>query len=89
MVKGRQLKKLLKNRFVLILVGLLCIYLSFLGSSTTMTCNDVPMKPGEGCGAMSYEDKQLSADIFKYGLIVLGLILILYGVVAIGRKRKK
>ncbi|HEX6684420.1 MAG TPA: hypothetical protein VF062_16580 [Candidatus Limnocylindrales bacterium] len=83
------MKKILKNPFFLLLLGLLCIYLSFAGASDGVTCNDVPMKPGDTCGSLSYEDKQRSADIFKYGLIGLGLVLVLYGVVTITRKRKK
>jgi hypothetical protein len=79
-------KKLFKNPFFLILLGALAIYIAFKGTSDTVTCNGVEMKPTDMCGTLSYADKERSGNIFTYGMIALGIGLIVYSVLKIRKK---
>jgi hypothetical protein len=79
--------KLLTNPFVLIFVGLLCIYLAIRGTTGNVLCHGVEMHAGDMCGDLSYDDKVRSNSIFTYGLIGIGAALILGSVVTIRKKR--
>jgi hypothetical protein len=83
------MKKILKNPFFLILLGVLAIYIAFKGTSDVVTCNDVEMKPTDMCGTLSYADKERSGNIFTYGMIAVGIALIVGSVMNIRKKRKK
>jgi hypothetical protein len=82
-------KKILKNPFFLILLGLLAIYIAFQGTTDTVMCGDVEMQPTETCGTLSYADKQRSGAIFTYGMIGVGIALIVGSVLNIRKKWKK
>ena len=83
------MKKILKNPFFLILLGLLFIYIAFRGTTDTVMCDGVEMKPTDMCGTLSYADKERSGAIFTYGMIGVGIALILGSVMNIRKKRKK
>lgn len=83
------MKKLLKNPFFLVLLGALCIYLAFKGSTDKVLCQGVEMKPTDSCGTLSYTDKQRSAAIFTYGMIGVGVVLIVSSFLNIRKKWKK
>ena len=83
------MKKLLKNPFFLILLGALCIYIAFKGSTDKVMCGDVEMKPTDTCGSLSYADKERSGTIFTYGMIGVGIVLIVGSVMNVRKKRKK
>jgi len=80
-------KNLFKNPFFLIFAGALTIYLAFKGSSDKVLCDGVEMSQGDVCGTLSYEDKVRSAEIFTYGLIGLGVAVIVASVLTIRKKR--
>lgn len=83
------MKKILKNPFFLILLGLLFIYIAFAGTTDKVMCGEVEMKPTDTCGTLSYADKERSGAIFTYGLIGVGIVLIVGSVMSIRNKRKK
>jgi hypothetical protein len=82
-------KKILKNPFFLILLGALCLYIAFKGTTDVVMCNNVEMKPTDVCGTLSYADKERSGKIFTYGMIAVGVALIVGSVLNIRKKRKK
>jgi hypothetical protein len=88
-VKGLVLKNLFKNSYFLILVGILALYLAFTRSPESVSCKGVEMKPGDMCGDLTYEAKQRSNNIFTYGLIGVGAVLIIVSVRNIRKKGKK
>ena len=84
------MKKILKNPFFLILLGALCIYIAFKGTTGgKVMCNGIEMKPTGTCGTLSYADKERSGNIFTYGMIGVGVVLIVSSVLNIRKKRKK
>ena len=83
------MKKILKNPFFLILLGLLFIYIAFKGTTGTVMCDGAEMKPTDTCGTLSYADKERSSAIFTYGMIGVGIALIVGSVLNIRKKRKK
>lgn len=83
------MKKILKNPFFLILLGALCLYVAFKGSSGKVLCDGVEMKPTDTCGTLSYATKERSGNIFTFGMIGVGIALILGSVFNIRKKRKK
>lgn len=81
------MKKILKNPFFLILAGVAIVYIGFKGTSDTVMCNGVEMKPTDMCGTLSYADKERSGTIFTYGMIGGGIVLILASVMKIRKKK--
>ncbi len=83
--------KVLKNPYVLVLIGLLSLFLAFGGAPGQAVCNGAPMKPGDTCGNLTYAQKERGRQFMMWGLTGLGALLIFVGVrqISKGRKKKK
>lgn len=81
--------KFLTNPYVLIIIGVLCLILAYQDTNTAMLCDGAPMRPGDTCGDLTYEERQRGEDIVLWSLIGGGLLLILIGGTGISRRSKK
>ncbi len=80
---------MLKNPYVLVLIGLLSLFLAVGGTPDQAMCEGAPMKPGDTCGTLSYEQKERGRQYLMWGLTGLGLVLVVGGGGAIAKRRKK
>jgi hypothetical protein len=78
----------LKNPYVLVLIGLLALFLAFGGAPDQAVCEGRPMQPGDTCGTLSYEQKERGRQFFMWGLTGLGAVLVFVGVRSIAKRRK-
>ncbi|WP_117210735.1 hypothetical protein [Allorhizocola rhizosphaerae] len=81
--------KVLKNPYVLVLIGLLSLFLAFGGAPDEAMCQGTPMQPGDTCGTLTYEQKERGRQYLIWGLTGLGLVLVLVGVRSISKRLKK
>lgn len=82
------MRKLFKNAYALIVIGVLCLMLAYQSSSREIVCNGAQMKPGETCGDLTYEQKERGGAIVTWGLIGLGLVLVAIGFARRPKKKK-
>lgn len=80
--------KVLKNPYMLVLIGVLSLFLALGATPDQAMCEGTPMKPGETCGTLTFEQKERGRQYLMWGLTGLGLVLVAVGVRTISKRRK-